>query len=448
MKVHAANTRAGSMQRVWQRKILLLCWISYALSYLCRTNLSIALPGMTEEFSWSASSAGLIGSAFFISYAAGHLLSGIAGDRLPIKKFLCAGMFGTSLCNLLMGFFPVYGVILAVWTVNGLFLSTLWGPIVRAIAVWYSPDDRNSPAVIISFSSLAGYLLSWAGLGLLIQYASWRAAFFLPGAVTLCYSFLFAAKMNDNPARVGLTNYSRPAEEAEAADSSQERPVSLWTLVREQRLLYFCVAALAQGVIKDGITLWEPTILTDLYDASAGIVATASSLIPLCSFFGVFLSGRLMNRYYGREKKPGMLLFLGTGCCCLLFFLLLGRSLWLDVLFFSVISALLCGVNTLLLTFIPLRLSACGRSSSVAGLFNFFAYLGAGSSGILSGALVDRWGWSSTVLLWAGLCLLGIVMIAAGFRGKPAAAEDAAQPGRHLPRLRKALSAGHAGTRP
>ena len=436
------------MQRIWQRKILLLCWISYALSYLCRTNLSIALPGMTEEFSWSASSAGLIGSAFFISYAAGHLLSGIAGDRLPIKKFLCAGMFGTSFCNLLMGFFPVYGVILAVWTVNGLFLSTLWGPIVRAIAVWYSPEDRNSPAVIISFSSLAGYLLSWAGLGLLIQYASWRAAFFLPGVVTLCYSFLFAAKMNDNPARVGLTNYSRPAEEAEAADSSQEGPVSLWTLVREQRLLYFCVAALAQGVIKDGITLWEPTILTDLYDASAGIVATASSLIPLCSFFGVFLSGRLMNRYYGREKKPGMLLFLGTGCCCLLFFLLLGRSLWLDVLFFSVISALLCGVNTLLLTFIPLRLSACGRSSSVAGLFNFFAYLGAGSSGILSGALVDRWGWSSTVLLWAGLCLLGIVMIAAGFRGKSPAAEDAAQPGRHLPRLRKALSAGHAGTRP
>ena len=194
------------MQRVWQRKILLLCWISYALSYLCRTNLSIALPGMTGEFSWSASSAGLIGSAFFISYAAGHLLSGIAGDRLPIKKFLCAGMFGTSLCNLLMGFFPVYGVILAVWTVNGLFLSTLWGPIVRALAVWYSPDDRNSQTVIISFSSLAGYLLSWAGLGLLIQYASWRAAFFLPGAVTLCYSFLFAAKMNDNPARVGLTN--------------------------------------------------------------------------------------------------------------------------------------------------------------------------------------------------------------------------------------------------
>ena len=161
--------QTGNPQRIWQRKILLLCWISYALSYLCRTNLSIALPGMTEAFQWNASSAGLIGSAFFSSYAVGHLLSGIAGDRLPIKKFICAGMFGTSFCNLLMGVFPVYGVILAVWTVNGLFLSTLWGPIVRAISVWYAPEDRNAPAVIISFSSLAGYLVSWAGLGLLTE---------------------------------------------------------------------------------------------------------------------------------------------------------------------------------------------------------------------------------------------------------------------------------------
>ena len=107
-----------------------------------------------------------------------------------------------------------------------------------------------------------------------------------------------------------------------------------------------------------------------------------------------------------------------------LFFLLLGKFLWLDVLFFSLISALLCGVNALLLTFIPLRLSACGRTSSVAGLFNFFAYLGAGCSGILSGTLVDRWGWGSTILLWGSLCILGIVMVACGFRRKPEPAAE------------------------
>ncbi len=185
--------------------------------------------------------AGLIGSAFFISYAVGHLLGGIAGDRIPIKMFMCIGLFGTSFCNLLVGFFPVYGVILTVWTTNGLFLSTLWGPIVRAIAMWYPPEGRGRPAVIVSFSSLAGYLISWAGLGLLAHYA-W-----------------FLAKMNDNPGQLGLEDFSKPCGDGESGGSP---PTSVWMLIRRHRLLWFCIAAMAQGVIKDGITLWEPTILT------------------------------------------------------------------------------------------------------------------------------------------------------------------------------------------
>lgn len=66
-------------RRLMQRRILLLCWLAYALSYLCRTNLSIALPQMTAEFQWSTAASGTIGSGFFVSYGVGHLISGILG---------------------------------------------------------------------------------------------------------------------------------------------------------------------------------------------------------------------------------------------------------------------------------------------------------------------------------------------------------------------------------
>lgn len=45
---------ASPSQQRWQKRILALCWVSYALSYLCRTNLSIALPEMTAQLHWSA----------------------------------------------------------------------------------------------------------------------------------------------------------------------------------------------------------------------------------------------------------------------------------------------------------------------------------------------------------------------------------------------------------
>ena len=409
--------KAFGQRRIWQRRVLALCWIAYALSYLCRTNLSLALPQMTQELGWSASKAGMIGSAFFISYGAGHLLNGLLGDKLPIKRFMTLGLLGTSLCNLLIGIFPYYGVIFAVWLINGLFLSTLWGPIVRAVAVWYAPGERNLPAVIISISSIAGYLLSWAGLGLLLTITGWRGAFFLPGVATLLFTLWFCIRMNDSPQTVGLEDFSGEAAE-ETPTAAPEEPLTLWQLIRRERLLFFCVAAIAQGVIKDGITLWEPTILTSLHDAPAGLVSAASALVPVFSLLGVLVSGRLMRKYYGREKKPGILLFLGTAALCLLFFIVLGKSVWIDVLFFGTISALLHGINALLLTYIPLRLSVYGRSSGVAGMFNFCAYLGAGLSGILSGFLADISGWGSSILLWLGLCIIGALAVAGGFPKK------------------------------
>lgn len=403
-------------RRLMQRRIVLLCWLAYALSYLCRTNLSIALPQMTAEFQWSTAAAGAVGSGFFVSYGVGHLISGILGDRLAVKKFMAVGLLGTSLCNLLMGVFPTYGVIFSVWLLNGLFLSTLWGPIVRVIAAWFSPEERNFPAVLVSLSSMAGYLISWACLGVVIQFTGWRGAFFLPGILTLLFSLWFCIRMEAEPQKLGLEDFS--SSQAEKTESAPPAHISLWKLAKKEHLVCFCIAAAAQGIIKDGITLWEPTMLTGLHHASPAQVSAFSSLIPLCSLLGVVLSGKLMNRFCGREKKPALLLFAACGLCCAVFCFVMGRSLWLDAAFFSVISALLMGVNTLLLTFLPLRFSIYGRASGVAGLFNFCAYLGAGCSGVISGWLADLGGWNTTILLWLALCVLGLAGIWAGFRKK------------------------------
>ena len=227
---------------------------------------------------------------------------------------------------------------------------------------------------------------------------------------------MICIRMEAEPQKLGLEDFS--SSQAEKTESAPPAHVSLWKLAKKEHLVCFCIAAAAQGIIKDGITLWEPTMLTGLHHASPAQVSAFSSLIPLCSLLGVVLSGKLMKRFCGREKKPALLLFAACGLCCAVFCFVMGRSLWLDAAFFSVISALLMGVNTLLLTFLPLRFSIYGRASGVAGLFNFCAYLGAGCSGVISGWLADLGGWNTTILLWLALCVLGLAGIWAGFRKK------------------------------
>lgn len=235
---------ASPSQQRWQKRILALCRVSYALSYLCRTKLSIALPEMTAQLHWSAAKAGVIGSVFFISCGIGHLINGMLGDRIPVKKFMLLGLAGTSFCNLLIGFFPYCTVILLVWLVNGVLLSTLWEPVVRAVAIWYAPSQRNVPAMLVSASSLGGYLVSWAELGLVVQLTGWQGAFFFPGAVTLAFTIWCFLRMNDAPETMGFPNYERTAGQNEP---TAEQTIGLWALVRRERLLFICFAAAARS---------------------------------------------------------------------------------------------------------------------------------------------------------------------------------------------------------
>ena len=116
-----------------------------------------------------------------------------------------------------------------VWLVNGIFLSTLWGSVVRAAALWYAPHERNIPAMLVSASSLGGYLLSWAGLGFVVEHTGWQGAFFFPGAVTLAFTVWFFLRMNDAPERIGFPNYERFAPKAAQPQDSAAQNISLWS---------------------------------------------------------------------------------------------------------------------------------------------------------------------------------------------------------------------------
>ena len=79
--------------------------------------------------------AGLIGTLFFVVYGVCQLLSGFLGDRISPKKLIFTGVTGSALLNLGMGLSGAsYPVMLALWTLNGVFQSLLWSPAASAPA--------------------------------------------------------------------------------------------------------------------------------------------------------------------------------------------------------------------------------------------------------------------------------------------------------------------------
>ena len=54
---------------------MVMGWITYASYYLGRVNLSTAIPDLREDLHLSSQDVGLLGSGFFLSYAAGKMSS-------------------------------------------------------------------------------------------------------------------------------------------------------------------------------------------------------------------------------------------------------------------------------------------------------------------------------------------------------------------------------------
>lgn len=393
-----------------------MCWMAYACVYLCRSNLSIVLPIMKDIYGWNNAVAGTIGSAFFWAYAIGQLINGWVGDKQNPRYFIPMGLLGSAIINLLIGFFHNIYFIIAVWALNGFLLAMVWGPIVKITAAWFPPKRRTKVAVGLALSMIGGYILAWGLVGVIINYTSWEWGFFLPGIFTLIYAVVFMIFMRANPTEVGYTDYSGIGQDKTAGKISEKNSISLVQLIKREKLLFIALACVAQGVIKDGITLWTPTILSDSYGLSQSVVSIVSTVVPLVSIGGIFLAGWLNTKYKEREKRPLLILLALTASCCLVLLVVSGKNMYADVLLLSFSSALMYGANMLLLTMIPLNFAKYGKASGVTGFLDFCAYMGAGLSGFVTGWIVDMFGWSMVAGVWAVLAVVGILGTLAGYQ--------------------------------
>ncbi|HHY19351.1 MAG TPA: hypothetical protein GX522_05580, partial [Firmicutes bacterium] len=169
------------------------------------------------------------------------------------------------------------------------------------------------------------------------------------------------------------------------------------------------VCTLTQGIIKDGVSLWAPTLLVEYAGFSEEAATQKALLIPIASLFGMFLAG--FSEKLTKEDDSlsfAILLFLsGLSWASLIFGTNLdGQAI---AILISLAGAFAYGANTVLISFIPIRLASTGRVSTIAGFLDFLSYVGSAIAGPLTGYLVESIGWDSALSLWLILAVIGAV---------------------------------------
>ena len=411
-----------------QIRMMLLCWVVYAMAYFGRLNLSIAIPGLQTAFSVGKAEIGLIGTLFFWFYGVGQLLGGTLGDRLPARRLVAFGLVASAACNLLFGFTRQLGWLYVVWALNGVFQSLLWCPIVKTIARWHAPERRSRAVVLVSTSMVGGFLLAWGLLGYWAGLGSVRLLFLVPAVSMAATAILWFSLMRDCPADLGwkahweMQDALTPAMPAQGKGnltampvvgkgSLTAKPASLWSIALASNLWLIIVACFAQGIIRDGITLWAPTFFMEAHGLSLSRATASSLFLPMMNFGGILLSGWLAEKLGNRVELATAILFLASMGMLGAMILFGQQSIPVAVVFLGLASGLMYGVNTLLVGIVPMQFERYGRSSSISGLLNFLAYMAAGFASAFTGWLVDTAGWNGVLVSWVLLAAIGMAAL-------------------------------------
>jgi len=279
---------------------LYVCFASgYLLSYFYRNVNAVISPELSADLGISASSLGLLTSAYFFAFAAMQLPAGMLLDRYGPRRvepvLLCISGCG-ALSFAASDELP--GLALARVLIGAGVAVCLMAPL-KAIAMWY-PSERQA--------SLAGWMMVAAGIGSLLATTplaaalsalSWRGVFIVLALVTFAAAvaiFLLVPDATARPRTPGLIEQWRGV-------ASVFRSPRFWWLAP--------LAAVSTGSFMGIQGLWSVPWLIEVEGYSRDVAARHLMLMSIVILGGYFAIALFATRLAERGVTPRHLFAMG-----------------------------------------------------------------------------------------------------------------------------------------
>jgi len=206
-------------------------------------------------------------------------------------------------------------------------------------------------------------------------------------------------------------NFTVTYPERKTDGAKKQKSTKLWSPL----LVLAIIGILAQGILRDGTATYMPSFIKQTYNLSSEISILTGVLLPIFSLVCTKLAAKLHLKWISNLLLCAFLLFgIGTAAAVLLCFFYEGAPA-LTVFLLAIFNACTHGVNLMLISYLPARMADKEHLSTMAGLTNSFAYVGSAiSTYVIPLAAEGSGGWGATLMIWAGVAILGTVICAIG----------------------------------
>ena len=376
--------------------LVLLLGTAVFLNYVDRGAIGIAAPKMKDELGLSAEAYGLAFSAFFWIYAPVQFFAGWLCDRFSVYRLMALGILLWAGATLLMGLAGGFLSLLVLRVMLGVGESISFPGSSKIIARHVPPERRGianaAVAAGIAFGPAAGTL---AG-GLILGSFGWRWIFFAFGILTLLWLLPWGRAVRELP----TTGHFDQGARVPLGKLMRKWP--LWSMSIVHALgnycFYFLLAWLPLLLTKSrGFGIGEMTMLATLGYAVQGA----------CAFgYGHFSdwwtrSGR--SEAFCRRWMMVASQVLAAGA-------LLGLVFAHDALSVGVLLCLAgaASASLSLNLYAVAQMFAGPRAAGTwVGVQNAIGNLSGMVGPIVTGIVIQHWGWENALILTAAIALFG-----------------------------------------
>lgn len=384
-----------------------LCAVIYFVSYVTRINYSAVLVEIMKNEGYSKTAASVPLTGLFIVYGIGQLISGFLGDRFSPEKIIFTGLFITAAMNMALPFATSTHVMTVIWSINGFAQALMWPPLVKILSKHLTRDDYSLNIVYIHFGSSLGTIFVYAVSPVIISVSSWKYVFFGAASIAVIVAVVWISLVFRIESHAQEVESEIPLMTQNANDTKKGKIT--FTKAAIILLTLIMVTNIFQGLLRDGITTWMPTYMSDTFGFDSSSAILTGVALPIATMIVSKFTATIYRRIFKNEAKCTTLFFTVCTACCLVLCIAQGTNPALSTVMLMVANAATHAINFMYTSIAVSKFERFNRTSFVTGAINSSVYIGSAVSTYGIAAITTHFGWSGTMITWFSASVIGLL---------------------------------------
>lgn len=378
------------------KAVVALGFLVYFFSYAMRLDYTASLVAIVSDLGITNTMASAAVTGSFVTYGTVQVACGFIGDKISPIKMISIAMFGTILVNFLVSFCSNIWIITALWCINGACQAMIWPPLARFIVEQVGIAKYANAVTITGLSVSSGTIFVYLFVPVVLEYTIWRNVFRIMSALGVVIMLIWM-----------LSTRGVQIVKAEKLPANKEntKSISTFGLIALVGLVPIFIAIALQGILRDGIQTWLPSLVNSEFNMGASSSVLTTAILPVFSMICSLTTNAIYLKIQ-HELKTASIMY-GFAFLMTVPVVLGVKTPIVTIVCAALISASMHGVNHMLIVLIPKNFHKYGMVSTFSGILNACTYIGASVSSYGFAFVSDNFGWNAVLISWCAIAFMG-----------------------------------------